>query len=80
MEASSARLPPIPGGVGDDSLLRKYRIYPRMARWFNPVLLAKLLNNVIVSSRFSQYADRRLIVAALDTQTPEKLFRERRET
>jgi hypothetical protein len=57
-----------------DSLLRKYRIYPRMARWFNPVLLAKLLNNVTVSGRFGQYADRRLIVAALDTQTPEKLF------
>jgi len=31
-----------------------------MARWFDPVLLVKLLNSVIVSSRFGQYADRRL--------------------
>lgn len=50
-----------------DALLFKYKIYPRMTRWFNPLLLMKLLNNVIVSKVFGQYADRRLIVAALDT-------------
>ena len=50
-----------------DPLLRKYRDYPRMAHWFNPLLLLKLLSNVILSSVFGQYADRRLIVAALDT-------------
>ena len=42
-----------------DPLLRNYRTYPRMARWFNPVLLAKLLNQVIISGIFGQYADRR---------------------
>jgi len=41
--------------------------YPNMARWFDPVLLLKLLNNVFLSSIFGQYADRRLIIAALDT-------------
>ncbi len=44
-----------------------YSRYPRMAHWFSPLLLAKLLNNVILSSIFGHYADRRLIVAALDT-------------
>ena|ERR1700704_3074549 len=38
-----------------------------MVRWFDPVLLLKLLNNVVLSSIFGQYADRRLIIAALDT-------------
>jgi len=37
-----------------------------MAHWFNPILLSKLLLQVIVSGVFGQYADRRLIVAALD--------------
>src|SRR3954467_3304670 len=41
--------------------------YPRMAHWFDPVLLLKLLNNVFLSSVFGQYADRRLMIAALDT-------------
>src|SRR5258708_1511652 len=41
--------------------------YPPMARWFDPVLLLKLLNNVVLSSVFVQYADRRLMIAALDT-------------
>jgi hypothetical protein len=41
-----------------------------MAHWFDPVLLLKLLNNVVVSSMFGQYADRRLIIAALDTVSP----------
>ena len=30
-----------------DPLLRKYRDYPRMAHWFNPLLLLKLLSNVV---------------------------------
>ena len=38
-----------------------------MARWFSPWLLSKLLNNVILSSMFGKYADRRLMIAALDT-------------
>lgn len=44
-----------------------YKKYPRMAHWFNPLLLLKLLNKVIVSGTFGQYADRRLMIAALDT-------------
>src|ERR1700674_233810 len=41
--------------------------YPGMARWFSPLLLTKLLWNVFLSQVFGQYADRRLLVAALDT-------------
>lgn len=37
-----------------------------MTEWFNPLLLLKLLKPVIVSELFGQYADRRLMVAALD--------------
>jgi hypothetical protein len=48
--------------------------YPHMAHWFNPLLLLKLLNNVVLSSIFGQYADRRLIIAALDTVTPNEHF------
>jgi hypothetical protein len=40
--------------------------YPTMTPWFNPGLLGKLLWRVVVSDLFGQYADRRLIVAALD--------------
>jgi hypothetical protein len=58
-----------------DPLLADYKRYRRMAHWFDPWLLAKLLNNVITSSMFGQYADRRLIVAALDTQTPAEHYR-----
>src|SRR5262245_22005352 len=40
--------------------------FPYMTGWFAPVLLAKLLLKVIISDVFGQYADRRLISAALD--------------
>ena len=40
--------------------------FPEMTSWFHPVLLCKLLLKVIVSDVFGQYADRRLIQAALD--------------
>jgi hypothetical protein len=39
---------------------------PTMTGWFTPLLLAKLLLKVIISDVFGQYADRRLISAALD--------------
>jgi hypothetical protein len=55
-----------------DDLLNDTKSYPRMAHWFNPVLLLQLLNNVVVSSMFGQYADRRLMIAALDTVPPEE--------
>jgi hypothetical protein len=44
-----------------------------MTSWFRPDVLAKLLWRVIVSDLFEQYADRRLIVAALDTVTDQEL-------
>lgn len=47
-------------------------VFPGMTGWFKPILLAKLLLNVIVSEMFGQYADRRLVHAALDKQTPEE--------
>lgn len=53
--------------------LNNYRRYPRMAHWFNPILLFKLLINVVLSSTFGSYADRRLMIAALDTTDVSKL-------
>lgn len=47
--------------------------YPPMTSWFNPVLLSKLLLKVVVSDVFGQYADRRLLEAALDTDPKQKL-------
>src|SRR5262249_61556778 len=47
--------------------------YPKMTPWFRPDVLAKLLWRVIVSDLFGQYADRRLIVAALDTVSDQEL-------
>ncbi len=46
--------------------LAQLREYPEMTGWFSPVLLLKLLWRVIVYDLFGQYADRRLIEAALD--------------
>src|SRR5262245_57455036 len=59
--------------------LRVLAKYPRMTPWFRPILLAKLLWRVIVSDLFGQYADRRLIVAALDTVPNEELVRRARK-
>jgi hypothetical protein len=55
--------------------LDDYSKYPRMAHWFSPALLFKLVGNVILSSVFGQYADRRLMIAALDTVPPEEHVR-----
>ncbi len=43
--------------------------YPYMTSWFHLGLLSKLVLNVIVSGLFGQYADRRLIIAALDKES-----------
>jgi hypothetical protein len=43
--------------------------FPKMTSWFNPLLLFKLLKPVIISQIFGEYADRRLIHAALDAET-----------
>ena len=47
--------------------------YPTMTSWFRPDVLAKLLWRVIVSDLFEQYADGRLIIAALDTVCDQEL-------
>lgn len=54
--------------------IEELRTYPRMTSWFRPKLLAKLLWRVVVSELFGQYADRRLIVAALDPASKEELI------
>ena len=56
-----------PGTIRAGDLAR----LPPMTGWFDPILLAKLLLKVIISDVFGQYADRRLITAALDP-IPEK--------
>jgi hypothetical protein len=50
-----------------------------MTSWFRPDVLAKLLWRVIVSDLFEQYADRRLIVAALDTVSDQELVERARQ-
>lgn len=54
--------------------LNDLRGYPRMTSWFQPALLSKLLLKVVISDLFGQYADRRLIVAALDKAPDQELF------
>jgi hypothetical protein len=49
---------------------RDLRASPGMVRWFNPPLLMKTARQAVASALFGQYADRRLLHAALDTVTP----------
>jgi hypothetical protein len=51
---------------------------PGMTGWFEPALLIKLLWRVIVSDLFGQYADRRLMEAALDPATNDEHVRRAR--
>ena len=48
--------------------------YPRMTGWFSPPLLIKLVGRVLVSGLFGHYADRRLVIAALDTAPEAELL------
>jgi len=41
--------------------------YRRMVHWFSPIVLLKTLKKVLTSTLFGQYADRRLVQAALDS-------------
>jgi hypothetical protein len=67
-------------GSGDKPVsLEVLKTYPRMTSWFRPDLLGKLLWRVIVSDLFGQYADRRLIVAALDAVSKEELLKRARQ-
>jgi hypothetical protein len=53
----------------------KLKEFPDMTSWFNPGLLLRLLGKVLVSDTFGQYADRRLIVAALDKVAEPELLK-----
>jgi Calcineurin-like phosphoesterase len=57
------------------SLMADLKCKPGMTGWFKPSLLTRLLLNVIVSGKFGQYADRRLIHAALDHVDGDELVR-----
>lgn len=48
-------------------------LYPPMVSWFDPRLLFRLLRPVIISQIFGEYADRRLIHAALNAETDVEL-------
>jgi hypothetical protein len=58
---------------GEDAMAKpktpveELRGFPGMVRWFNPPLLLDTARQAIASALFGQYADRRLIQAALDT-------------
>jgi hypothetical protein len=56
--------------VGEDDL----HLFPPMVSWFNPFLLFKLLKPVLISQIFGEYADRRLIHAALDPEPDVELL------
>jgi hypothetical protein len=47
--------------------LSELATYPQMTRWFGLGLLARLAWRVAISELFGQYADNRLMIAALDT-------------
>jgi len=54
----------MPTSAAPEEALRKF---PGMVRWFNPPLLVDTARQAVASALFGQYADRRLIQAALDT-------------
>jgi hypothetical protein len=53
--------------------LQGLQLFPGMTGWFSPGLLLRLLWRVIVSDLFGQYADRRLLEAALDPASKEEI-------
>jgi hypothetical protein len=74
------QLPPVkeltPDTVTENDLAR----FPGMTGWFHPILLGKLLWRVILSDAFGQYADRRLMEAALDTVPNEEHVRRAKQS
>lgn len=54
--------------------------FPGMVGWFDPGMLIDLARQAIVSAMFGQYADRRLIQAALDPADKDELLRRARLT
>ena len=47
--------------------------YPGMVSWFNPLVLLKILQGVILSAWFSRYADQRVIQGASDKSDSDTL-------
>lgn len=62
-------------GILPPIALEQLAKHPTMSSWFRPTLLLQLLGKVIVSGMFGQYADRRLMIAALDDVDDEELFK-----
>jgi hypothetical protein len=60
-----------PKTVSEDDI----RIMPNMVRWFDPDVLFKILKPVLISGIFGDYADRRLMQAALDKQSREEQYK-----
>ncbi len=48
---------------------------PVMVRWFDPSVIKKILKPVFISAIFGEYADRRLIQAALDDALPDQYLK-----
>ena len=59
--------------IGPD--LHNKKQYPGMVGWFDPPMLLRIAREAIVSALFGQYADRRLIQAALDPANDAELVR-----
>ena len=53
--------------------LQDKKQFPGMVGWFDPPMLLRVAREAVVSALFGQYADRRLIQAALDPATPQEL-------
>lgn len=54
--------------------LNDWKEYPGMVHWFSPGVLLKIAKNVVASTLFGQYADRRLVHASLDRIDAETLL------
>jgi hypothetical protein len=54
------------------SVLGQMKNSKTMVSWFKPSLLIQLLKRVVIADVFGQYADRRLIHAALDDESAEQ--------
>lgn len=52
--------------------LNDWKEYRGMVHWFSPIVLLKTAKKVMDSTLFGQYADRRLVHAALDSPINEK--------
>lgn len=54
--------------------LQDYKTHPSMVRWFRPLVLIDAARRAVISALFGEFADRRLVHAALDPATEEELL------